>query len=172
MDHSVKAVFTDIDGTLLNSMHRVTPRTREQVLRIIRKGIPFVIVSARSPSGIYPIMRRNGFSCALISYSGALIMDPDRKVLYSKEIRRETAARIERYFAGKKYDKMAAAKDQSYYFVFVHEDGAGLSRLPELFGDKKIEASIDEIYTLEEVNKALEKVASGGSKGKTILRIS
>ena len=41
MDHSVKAVFTDIDGTLLNSMHRVTPRTREQVLRIIRKGIPF-----------------------------------------------------------------------------------------------------------------------------------
>ena len=73
--------------------------------------------------------------------------------------------------AGKKYDKMAAAKDQSYY-VFVHEDGAGLSRLPELFGDKKIEASIDEIYTLEEVNKALEKVASGGSKGKTILRIS
>jgi HAD superfamily hydrolase (TIGR01484 family) len=62
LDHSVKAVFTDIDGTLLNSMHRVTPRTREQVLRIIRKGIPFVIVSARSPSGIYPIMRRNGFS--------------------------------------------------------------------------------------------------------------
>ena len=60
--------------------------------------------------------------------------------------------------AGKKYDKMAAAKDQSYYFVFVHEDGAGLSRLP--------------VYTLEEVNKALEKVASGGSKGKTILRIS
>jgi Cof subfamily protein (haloacid dehalogenase superfamily) len=104
LDHSVKAVFTDIDGTLLNSMHRVTPRTREQVLRIIRKGIPFVIVSARSPSGIYPIMRRNGFSCALISYSGALIMNPDRKVLYSKEIRRETAARIERYFAGKKYD--------------------------------------------------------------------
>ena len=75
-------------------------------------------------------------------------------------------------FAGKKYDKMAAAKDQGYYFVFVHEDGAGLSRLPELFGDKRIEASVDEIYTLEEVNKALEKVASGGSKGKTILRIS
>jgi hypothetical protein len=31
---------------------------------------------------------------------------------------------------------------------------------------------MDEIYSLEEVNKALEKVASGGSKGKTILRIS
>ena len=74
-------------------------------------------------------------------------------------------------FAGKKYDRIAAAKDQSYYFVFVHEDGAGLSRLPELFGNKKIEASVDEIYNLEDVNKALEKVASGGSKGKTILRI-
>ena len=45
--------------------------------------------------------------------------------------------------AGGKYDKMAAAKGQKYFFIFVHEDGEGL-----------------------------EKVASGGSKGKTILKIS
>ncbi|MDD6449348.1 MAG: hypothetical protein PUF78_06470 [Lachnospiraceae bacterium] len=27
--------------------------------------------------------------------------------------------------AGGKYDKMASAKNQQYYFIFVHEDGAG-----------------------------------------------
>lgn len=104
MEHTIKAVFSDIDGTLLDSGHRVTPRTREQILKIIEMGIPFVIVSARSPSGIYPIMKRNGFHCALISYSGALIMDPDRNVLYTREIERETAERIERFLADKKYD--------------------------------------------------------------------
>ena len=103
-ERKVKAVFSDVDGTLLNSAHRVTPRTGEWIHTILDKDIPFVIVSARSPSGIYPIMKRNGFECALISYSGALIMDRDRTVLYSKEIERGLAERIEQFFVTKAYD--------------------------------------------------------------------
>ena len=100
----VRAVFSDVDGTLLNSSHRVTPRTGEWIHRLMEMDIPFVIVSARSPSGIYPIMRRNGFECALIAYSGALIMDRDRKVLFSREIERGLALKIEQFFEDKKYD--------------------------------------------------------------------
>ncbi len=73
---------------------------------------------------------------------------------------------------GRKYDKMAAKRGQSYRFVFVHEDGAGLERLSGIFGEKKIEASVDEIFGLGEVNAALAKVAAGGSKGKTILKMN
>ena len=51
----VKAVFSDVDGTLLNSAHRVMPETAKWIRRLSEKDIPFVIVSARSPSGIYPI---------------------------------------------------------------------------------------------------------------------
>lgn len=74
--------------------------------------------------------------------------------------------------AGGKYDKMAAAKGQKYYFIFVHEDGAGLKRISEIFKNTPIEASVDEVFSLDDVNKAMKKVASGGSKGKTILKIS
>lgn len=74
--------------------------------------------------------------------------------------------------AGRKFDKMAAKRGQSYRFVFVHEDGAGLASLPSLLGQRKIEASIDETFALNEVNAAMAKVASGGSKGKTVLRLS
>ena len=74
--------------------------------------------------------------------------------------------------AGGKYDKMAAAKNQKYFFIFVHEDGAGLEKISEIFKDTHIEASVDEVFSLYDVNKALKKVASGGSKGKTILKIS
>ena len=87
----VRAVFSDVDGTLLNSAHRVTPRTGEWIHRLTNMDIPFVIVSARSPSGIYPIMRRNDFRSALIAYSGALIMDADRNILFSREIERALA---------------------------------------------------------------------------------
>ena len=104
MGQNIKAVFTDVDGTLLNSAHRVTPRTGEWIHRILQRGIHFVIVSARSPSGIYPIMRRNDLHCALISYSGAMIMDEDRNVLYSRQIDRQTALRIEDFIKEKEYD--------------------------------------------------------------------
>ena len=74
--------------------------------------------------------------------------------------------------AGRKYDQMAARRNQKYYFVFVHEDGAALERISEIFGQNHLEASVDGVFSLDDVNEALKKVASGGSKGKTILKIS
>ena len=74
--------------------------------------------------------------------------------------------------AGSKLDRIAAKNKQKYYFVFVREDGAGLKRLPEIFGNRKIDTSVDKIFELSEVNAALAKVSGGGSKGKTILKIS
>ena len=74
--------------------------------------------------------------------------------------------------AGRKYDQMAAKRDQKYYFVFVHEDGAALERISEIFGQNHLEASVDSVFTLDVVNEALQKVASGGSRGKTILKIA
>jgi len=74
--------------------------------------------------------------------------------------------------AGRKYDQMAVKRNQKYYFVFVHEDGAALERISEIFGQNHLEASVDSVFTLDVVNEALQKVASGGSKGKTILKIA
>ena len=74
--------------------------------------------------------------------------------------------------AGRKYDQMAARRNQKYYFVFVHEDGAALERISQIFGQNHLEASVDGVFSLDDVNEALKKVASGGSKGKTILKIS
>lgn len=74
--------------------------------------------------------------------------------------------------AGRKLDKLAAKKHQTYDFLFVQENGHQLDLINTLFSDKDpLEISIDEIYTLENVNKALEKVKSGHSKGKTLLEI-
>lgn len=50
-----KIVFSDVDGTLLTGDHRVSERTIASIRQLQEKKIIFVIVSARSPSGIYPI---------------------------------------------------------------------------------------------------------------------
>ena len=74
--------------------------------------------------------------------------------------------------AGRKYDRIASKKNQSYDFIFVHEDGAGLERLSGIFAERHLKASVDAVFTLADVNKALAKVAAGKTKGKTILRIT
>ena len=47
-----------------------------------------------------------------------------------------------------------------------------LERVSEIFAKRHIEASVDEVFALEDVNKALKKVAGGKSKGKTVIKIS
>lgn len=91
---SYKIVFSDVDGTLLDSEHRVLPGTLAAIRQLQMQGIPFVIISARSPAGIYPILKENHFTCPIIAYSGALILDEDRKVLYSDDFEKETAVRV------------------------------------------------------------------------------
>ena len=72
--------------------------------------------------------------------------------------------------AGRKYDRMAAAKKQTYDFLFVHEDGSQLDRIGRLFDkENPLETSIDTAFAFDEINNALDKVKQGKSKGKTIL---
>ena len=75
------------------------------------------------------------------------------------------------WFAGSKFDKLAAKYDVSYDFIFVESNGKQLQEVAELFEKLKIKPSIDTVYTLEEVNKALDKVANGRSKGKTVITL-
>lgn len=89
-----RIVFSDIDGTLLDSEHKMTPLTEKAVKKLISEDIPFVIISARSPSGIYPILKEYGFNCPIVSYSGALMLDENRNILFSKGISKAEAKKI------------------------------------------------------------------------------
>jgi NADPH:quinone reductase-like Zn-dependent oxidoreductase len=63
-------------------------------------------------------------------------------------------------------------RDQTYGFVFVHEDGAQLSRVAELFpAERPLAVSIDGNYELDQINDVLVRVRSGHSQGKTLLRV-
>lgn len=90
---------------------------------------------------------------------------------FAKRMRMPLYKRAAFMIAGKKYDKLAAKRGQRYHFIFVHEDGEGLKKISEIFNDKKVQTSVDEIFSLDDINKAMKKVASGKSKGKTIIKI-
>lgn len=74
-------------------------------------------------------------------------------------------------FAGRKFDKLADKKNQEYHFIFVHSDGKQLEEVSKILSDMELHPLIDSVFKLDEINKGLEKIDSGGSKGKTIIEI-
>ncbi len=51
----------------------------------------------------------------------------------------------------------------------MESNGAQLQEVADLFSKLEIKPSIDTVYPFEEVNSALDKVANGRSRGKTVL---
>lgn len=72
----IQLVMSDIDGTVLNDQHLVDENLSENIQRLKAKEIPFVLASARSPLGMFPLAEeldigRNPIVC----YNGALILE-------------------------------------------------------------------------------------------------
>lgn len=73
---------------------------------------------------------------------------------------------------GRKYDKMAAKNNQRYDFIFVRSDGTQLAEASDILRKMDVHPAVDETFRLEDVHEAMRKVAGGGSRGKTVIRIS
>ncbi|MGT2681904.1 NADP-dependent oxidoreductase [Streptococcus porci] len=71
--------------------------------------------------------------------------------------------------AGRSFDKMAKKYGVHYHFIFVESNGRQLQEVADIFSKLEIKPSIDTVYPFEEVNAALDKVANGRSRGKTVL---
>lgn len=75
IDTPIKLIVSDIDGTILNSQHRVSEVTKAAIKKTTAAGVPFVLASARSPRGMEAIAREIGISDQpLACYNGALIL--------------------------------------------------------------------------------------------------
>lgn len=72
---------------------------------------------------------------------------------------------------GRKYNKQAKQFGTTYDFLFVHSDGEQLDKAAQILADRQVRPSVDAIFSLDEVNAALDKVAHGKSNGKTVLKM-
>lgn len=148
-----RIVFTDVDGTLLNSEYKITPLTLNAIRTLQAKDIPFVIISGRGPTGIYPILKEYGFNCPIVSYSGALILDEDRKVLFSKGLPKPKAKKIIEFVERNNFDMV--------WCVYSHEEWLVKDKSDERIKREekivKLEADEGTVDTAkgEEINKIL-----------------
>lgn len=73
--------------------------------------------------------------------------------------------------AGAKYDNKAKKKDIQYRFIFVRSDGEQLYNLKKIIEDNEIVPAVDPTeFSIEDINKALNLVAQGHTKGKVVIK--
>lgn len=73
--------------------------------------------------------------------------------------------------AGLKYDMAAGRQGKQYRFMFVRSDGNQLKEITRIVEQNHIVPAIDpHVFTLDQINEALQLVAEGPVKGKVIIR--
>jgi hypothetical protein len=83
-----RLIALDVDGTLLNDNHEVTPRVKAAIQAASRKGAEIVLCTGRGPSNTFPVLRALGLQQGtIIGHNGASIVDSStRKVLHEAVI--------------------------------------------------------------------------------------
>ena len=93
------AVFSDVDGTLLDAGHRVSPRTAAAARALGERGIPLVLVSARMPEALAEIREALGNEGPVVCYGGAYVLGADGEELLSRPIGIGCALELHDYVA-------------------------------------------------------------------------
>lgn len=154
MTTKYKAVFSDIDGTLLNSKHQIPTATKNKIQQINQNGIPYVLVSARMPKGMTNIRAELGAKSPMICYSGALVVNEEDKPIYSVTISKEDAKNL-----CKKIQKINVNISISIYtndeWLVENKEEYWAAQESEITGVIPKEVSFDDERVYKEVHKIL-----------------
>ena len=144
-------VFMDIDGTLLDSQHRVMPQTKARVQELHRRGIPIVLCSARPPEGVNRVAGQVGLYGARACYNGGLIYDAYSTILRDVGIDIHRAMDFRRFVAERFPELVVSAY---LYNIWMTED----PRHPMIRQEAEISGCAPLMGELEQVAGAVSHV--------------
>ena len=144
-------VFLDIDGTLLDSRHRIMPRTHQHLLGLHRRGVPIVLCSARPPEGVHQVSVAAGLDGPKACYNGGLIYDEFRTILRDVGIDLPLAMEFRRFVAEHYPDLVVSAY---LYNVWLTED----PRHPVIRQEAEISGCAPLMGSLEQVEGAVSHI--------------
>lgn len=114
-----KVIVMDIDGTLLNSSKKITPKTKEILLSLQSKGVRLILASGRPTSGLLGLAQELDLhknEGLLVSFNGARITDTSgNEVMYNKTMATEDVQAVLNHM--KKFDVIPMIYKDDYMYV-------------------------------------------------------
>lgn len=113
---NIRLVMTDMDGTLLNSEKRVSPRTRAVIDRMRERGIGFAVCTGRIPTMVEFYLKDLEITIPIVAANGAIVWDPQRgEALYGKPIDPDQAEALMDFCLEHHMDYSALTLEASYF---------------------------------------------------------
>lgn len=79
----IKVIISDLDGTLLNSDHRISEYTKEIFRELHNQNYLIIVATGRHHLDAMPIIETLGFPIYLVTSNGARIHCPKKELLFS-----------------------------------------------------------------------------------------
>lgn len=116
----IKLIATDMDGTLLNSEHKISEENKKYIINAQEKGVKFVLASGRPTYAMIPFIKElqmDKYGGYIISYNGAEIMEASTlKTIYSKFLNLDTVK--EMYEVAKQNNVSLITYDKDIIYIY------------------------------------------------------
>lgn len=119
----IKAIITDLDGTLLRDDGTVSPQTKQVIHRIKDMGVRFVVATGRSQHIVRDLVPELGTDVLFITSNGSSIGYPvSRQVLYESTLSESLASTVLQYCHTHKLTYMVYKQDAIYSIPNLRSD--------------------------------------------------
>lgn len=139
-----KLIVIDLDNTLLNNEHQISPRNKEVIKKMQAKGIEVLIATGRMYVSAEPYIKELALNNEAIVYNGAMVKEiKSGQVKYHKPIKKEIARQIIRDVKNEGLHINLYQNDKLY----VDQDNEYKKRYEEVSGIKALQ--VDDLAELD-----------------------
>ena len=190
----IKAIFMDMDGTLLKSDHTMSDKLKEKLIELDKNGVKIFISTGRMYAAALPYLKQLGITTPVITYNGGKIVDPSTsETLYPVtaetvkrviEVSRETGIHLNLYSDDKLYVENETPEGKAYaektglkYVLVNFDEFIGKTSTKALFlGEneklvklkEELERELPQSIFVFSQPTYLEVLNKGVSKGKAV----
>ena len=90
----IKLIATDLDGTLLNDAHQLTPGTERALKAAMRLGVQVIVATGKTPGGSIGPVRQLGLTTPGVYSQGLVLLNADGSIRAQIEMDRATARAV------------------------------------------------------------------------------
>jgi len=94
MKEKLKVVISDLDGTLLNSEHRISEYTKQVFKELYNQNYLIIVATGRHHLDAMPIVETLGFPIYLVTSNGARIHAPNKELIFSINMESESVKSV------------------------------------------------------------------------------
>ncbi|EHB6443991.1 HAD-IIB family hydrolase, partial [Enterococcus faecalis] len=116
---AIKAIVMDIDGTLLTSEKKISPKTRQALVAAQKQGLSLILASGRPTNGMRPLadeLEMAHYNGHLLSYNGACVTHHgSQQQLFNQTISKSLSQQILEHL--KQFDVIPMINDETFMYV-------------------------------------------------------